>query len=63
MNIDIVNFARHATRKELQWFVGNQLPGWIQEMLCRKAAGEDAAKLIDELAEVCNVTEETEGLP
>jgi hypothetical protein len=63
MNIHIVNFARHASRKELQWFCGRQLPLWIQQMLQRKAAGEDAATLIEELAEVCNVTPETEVLP
>lgn len=62
MNIDIVNFARHATRKELRWFVGVQLPLWIKIMLEDKAAGRDPATIIDELAEVCCVTPETEVL-
>lgn len=62
MNINIVNFARHESRRGLQLFVGRQLPLWIQEMLRRKAAGEDAGKLIEELAEVCCVDEETEVL-
>ena len=39
--------------------VGTQFPQWIQEMLRRKREGEDCATLVDELAEVCNVTEET----
>ena len=59
MNIDIVNFARHAKPKALRWMVGTQFPQWIQEMLRRKREGEDCATLVDELAEVCNVTEET----
>jgi hypothetical protein len=63
INIDIVNFARHATHKELQWMAGQQLPLWIQELLRRKAAGEDAGKLIDEFADVCNVTPDTKILP
>jgi len=63
MKINIVNFARNAKPRQLRWLVGNQLVGWIQEMLCRRAAGEDAGKLIDELAEVCGVNEETKVLP
>ena len=59
MRIDIVNFSRHATPKELKWMVGTQIPDWIREMLRRKAAGEDSGMLIDELAEVCNVKPET----
>ena len=53
MNMDIVNFSKHGKTKELRWFIGEQLPQWIREMLRRKDAGEDAAKLIDELASVC----------
>ena len=63
MNIDIVNFTRHATLKELRWLCGRQFPQWIQEILRRKRNGENCATLIEELAEVCNVTEETEVLP
>ena len=63
MNINIVNFARHATRKELCWMVGRQFPLWIQEMLKHKAAGVDPASLIDALAIVCCVDEKTEVLP
>jgi hypothetical protein len=63
MNINIMNFARHGDLKELRWFVGRQVPLWIQDMLKRKAAGEDPATLIDELAEVCCVNEKTELLP
>jgi hypothetical protein len=62
MKIDIVNFARHAKPRELRWMAGTQFPQWIQEMLKRKAQGEDCGKLIEELAEVCNVTETSELL-
>ena len=62
MNIDIINFARHAKPKELRWMVGTQFPEWIKEMLKRKREGEDCGKLVDELAEVCNVTEDSEVL-
>ena len=62
MKIDIVNFTRHASPKELRWMCGRQFPQWIQEMLRRKREGCDCAALIDELAEVCNVTEDTKVL-
>ena len=62
MKINIVNFARHAKPKALRWMVGQQFPQWIQEMLRRKREGVDCAVLVDELAEVCNVTEETKVL-
>ncbi len=62
MNIDIVNFARHAKPKQLRWMVGRQIPEWIQEMLRRKKAGADPGELIEELAAVCSVDEETEVL-
>ena len=57
MTIDIINFARHSSPKELRWLCGRQFPLWIKEMLKRKREGEDCGKLVDELAEVCNVTE------
>jgi hypothetical protein len=62
MKIDIVNFARHDTKKQLRWFVGRQLPLWIQEMVRRKAQGDDPGQLIDELADVCCVTLDTKPL-
>jgi len=62
MNIDIVNFARHSDRRQLQWFVGQQLPAWIQQMLQRKKNGADPGALIDEMASVCCVDESTNGL-
>ena len=46
----------------LRWMCGSQFPMWIQECLRRKLEGEDCAKLIDELADVCCVTLETELL-
>ena len=62
MKIDIVNFARHAKPKELRYMVGSQFPKWIIIMLRQKREGVDPAVLIDQLAEVCNVTEETKVL-
>ena len=62
MNIDIVNFAWHAKPKEMRWFIGRQLPDWIQQMLKAKANGDDCGQTIEALAEVCCVTPETEWL-
>lgn len=63
MTIDLVNFARHAKTKELRWMAGRQFPLWIKYLLARKAAGDDPGFLIDQLAQVCSVTDETEVLP
>jgi hypothetical protein len=63
MKIDLVNFARHAKTRELRLMAGRQIPLWIQELLRKKREGADAGKLIEALADVCNVTEETEVLP
>ena len=63
MTIDLVNFARHAEKRELRWMVGTQFPVWIKDMLRRKASGVDPAALINELAEVCSVDLSTEVLP
>jgi hypothetical protein len=63
MNIDIVNFARYATHAELRWFVGRQLPLWLQDMLRQKASKMiEPAELIDQLAAVCSVTPKTKVL-
>jgi hypothetical protein len=63
MNIDLVNFSRHAKTKELRGMVGRQMPLWIQELLRKSREGDDPGELIGDLATVCNITEQTEVLP
>lgn len=58
MRIDIVNFARNERPKILRWFIGEQLPAWIREMLRAKRDGDDPARIIDEFARVCCIDEQ-----
>ena len=62
MRVNIINFSIHEEPEMLRWLCGRQFPMWIQQMLLLKAQGEDCGKLIDELADVCCVTLETELL-
>lgn len=55
MKIDIVNFSRHATIEELRWFVGEQLPAWIRQMIDEKQDGSSDARCVEALADVCCV--------